>query len=81
MIVLFAMLFYSLAFAQGVVIKFYGQTGAANIGREIAHKQIFENYEKNNPNVKIDALFSLGKSWRGRLPSLQRVKTHLTSSM
>ena len=33
MIVLFAMLFYSLAFAQGVVIKFYGQTGAANIGR------------------------------------------------
>lgn len=57
MIVLFAMLFYSLAFAQGVVIKFYGQTGAANIGREIAHKQIFENYEKNNPNVKIDALF------------------------
>lgn len=47
-----------LAQAKGqVVLRFYGQTGAANTGREVAHRTIFAKFEEDHPNVKIEAQF------------------------
>lgn len=44
--------------AQGrIVLRFYGQTGAANTGREVAHRMIFAQFEKDHPNVKVEAQF------------------------
>jgi fructooligosaccharide transport system substrate-binding protein len=40
-----------------IELQFYGQTGNANTGREVAHSQIFDEFEKKHPNIKINAQF------------------------
>ena len=42
------------AFAQGkTTLTFYGQTGGNNVGREMVHRSIFRQFEKDNPGVQI----------------------------